>query len=621
MNSWRKFLSVCLGIVMLSGVIGGLPANGESIDVEDFQLVANSTMTSNSKYYEGLYEPQAGIYFGASYEHDNKIKSKDNSNYYEAYVNDVYSKKNSAYLMHLDFGTSIESIEIAIEQADEANVAIVLVWEVAETYSDMSDFDTYIEETAQFLRWLDVPVFISYGARMNTITTITSNIDFVNNFQYVSQKIREEASDIAIVWTVDDGQLDNINGFYPGDDFVDWVGISSFIEPGDDSLASIGYIIENYGNYKPVMLTEVGTARYARSGGQYMIEWAEQELRKLYTYVPMMYPQIKGIFLNNGPYDGDKFHFYDIHSSDDLIEAYNTLVDNAVFLSDVRQSGDERYAIVDSQKDPSVFIEGHSVEISTYMDLADFSDIEVVYRFDGKKMTTEKKIPYAYNLQVKGMSQERHTLIVEVYEDDDLIVEKMFTLVRTEDGTLLESGTFDVIHFDDIRSHWSEPYIIEVSKRGLVVGSEGVFRPDDLISRAEMTSVLTKLGKLPEYGVLSYKDVTSEQWYYKYVGGADDYLTGYGNYYYPNNNATREEIITALVKMKGLHLSDITHKDREAFTENFHDHWTIDAANKDYMILAVKYGIVTGYEDGSLKPQNSMKRGEMAKVIFTTFYQ
>ncbi len=609
---------ILLGMFLLMMLMAGSIV-GADLSQSDVSLVVVSPTTANSHYTGGLYEPVAGIYFGASYEADSNVKAVDGARYTIEEINNTYKKKNSAYLMHLTFGESVDTIKTALDQADVADVGVVLVWETDEVYDNIGSYGDYIEDTISYLRWLDVPVFISYGAGMN-VEDVDADL-YVSNFRYVASKIRDTASDVAIVWTVDDGDTTNISDYYPGETYVDWIGVQSFVSPEDDPVSSIGEIIHNYGEDKPVMLTEVGVSRYDRRTGVDTTEWASQELGVMFNYIPMIYPQVKGVFLLNDRYENDSTHHYDIYSNEDMIDAYNDVVSDDALLTDIMVSGAYRYAVLESSKDPAVSIEDTHMMIRTLITTRDFSDYEVIYKLDGRKVSEQDQLPFAYDLQIKGMSDEKHNLSINVYEDGVLLVTKEFKILGNDDGALIESANYKVIDFSDIRGHWAEGYIIDVSKRGLVVGSDGVFRPYDLISRAEVTSIMTKLGKLEENGAVAFSDVASWKWYYKYVGNASRYLVGYGDAFYPERAATREEIITAMVKMKGYNLSDITTKDRETFAASYRDESDISSQYFDYMILASKYKIVGGYEDKTIQPKKSMTRGEVAKVLFTTFYE
>ena len=53
--------------------------------------------------------------------------------------------------------------------------------------------------------------------------------------------------------------------------------------------------------------------------------------------------------------------------------------------------------------------------------------------------------------------------------------------------------------FSDISGHWAENYINRAASLGWIVGDNGLFRPDDFITRAEaMTLTNRVLGRQPE---------------------------------------------------------------------------------------------------------------------------
>lgn len=620
MKKWLRMTGLALTVVMVFSMTGTLSYGG-TITEEDIRLLATTPQVENNVYYGGLYEPEAGIYFGASYEEDKNVDpGRDETKYSIEAINNEYPKKNSAYLMHLPFGDSIEDISEELEDADDAAVAIVLVWELETSYASMADYNDYIEDTAEYLRWLDVPVFLSFGSGVNMISGVKDS-EYTANFKYVSDLVRDVASDIALVWTMDAASRGNINNYYPGDAYVDWIGINVFLRPDRDLLTEAGLIAAGYGSDKPVMLTEAGVARYDTNGRASLDDWGSDALGQLMSYLPAQYPQIKGIFMKNGAYSGDGWHNYDLYGSRNIVSAYNTINKGEMFLSDVKQSGTYRYAEVGSRKDPSVVVEESSVQLRVMIDSDDLSVYSVDYKLDGKSLGKLYDAPYKQNLSIKGMSDEKHELDIYVYEDGDLLFTKPYVVVHRDEVGVIEEGDFQVIDFKDVRGQWSESYIIEVSKRGIVVGSEGFYRPNDYITRAEVASVLSKLGGLPQDQAVDYKDIAGWEWYTKYISGAQDYMIGFGSYYFPTRQASREEIITALVKLKGYNVSGITADDREDFNEAFYDEHMVNPEYLDYMVLAVKYEIVGGYEDGTLKPQNSMKRGELAKVLYTTFYQ
>ena len=310
---------------------------------------------------------------------------------------------------------------------------------------------------------------------------------------------------------------------------------------------------------------------------------------------------------------------YALYTNEDMADWYNELVSDDHFLSDVGQGSDRRYAEVGTRQDKSVTSPFASLKLKTYVTVPGSLEAKVKYFVDDKLVKTAVEIPYSCELL--EFTEAPNKLRIEVYNDKGDKVKEADYMVTKEGGSVrIEKGEFDPRGFKDLNNAWSKPFVLEIAKRGIIVGSDGMFRPEDYISRAEMTSVISKLGDLPTDQTVSYSDVASWAWYKDYVSGAQKYLTGYGDMYYPSREATREEIITALVKMKGYRTIDITEADRAEFKAAYVDASQISNDYFDYVLLAVRHGIVGGYEDGTLKPKNSMKRGEVAKVLFSTFY-
>ena len=113
--------------------------------------------------------------------------------------------------------------------------------------------------------------------------------------------------------------------------------------------------------------------------------------------------------------------------------------------------------------------------------------------------------------------------------------------------------------FADVdKSHWAFKYISEMVERGVLSGyPNGYFYPDNTITRAEFAKVMCLAASIKVSPVLStsYVDVSANEWFAPYVEAGKYYLSGYVSsghkYYMPDDNALREDIAVALVKLKG----------------------------------------------------------------------
>lgn len=94
---------------------------------------------------------------------------------------------------------------------------------------------------------------------------------------------------------------------------------------------------------------------------------------------------------------------------------------------------------------------------------------------------------------------------------------------------------------------WYVPYVNTAATLGIVNGyDDGLFRPDDLVTRAEAVKILLRAAGIEVYttGEVLYPDVTEDDWYYPYVAYATqtEIVNGFVNGKFgPNMNLTRAE--------------------------------------------------------------------------------
>lgn len=103
---------------------------------------------------------------------------------------------------------------------------------------------------------------------------------------------------------------------------------------------------------------------------------------------------------------------------------------------------------------------------------------------------------------------------------------------------------------------WYYEAIAVLSERGILHGySDGAFRPNETITRAEFVSVLAQF----VYGTdtvpaISCNDITEEDWFYPAMAkmAAGGFLSGYGGgMLYPNKTITRAEAVTLINRVLG----------------------------------------------------------------------
>ena len=80
--------------------------------------------------------------------------------------------------------------------------------------------------------------------------------------------------------------------------------------------------------------------------------------------------------------------------------------------------------------------------------------------------------------------------------------------------------------FPDVpTNHWASPYIAALTEKGYLTGdTDGNFRPEDNITRAELAVVLNRIAEVEESDGVTIPDVKSTHWAYSYICSAVEKL-------------------------------------------------------------------------------------------------
>lgn len=176
------------------------------------------------------------------------------------------------------------------------------------------------------------------------------------------------------------------------------------------------------------------------------------------------------------------------------------------------------------------------------------------------------------------------------------------------------TATFSFGDAIDIEDHWAKETVQRHQENGIVNGyTDGSFRPDQPITRAEFVSILNKYFNLLLPTTISFTDVPDWAWYYQQVqiGVNAGYIAGYpDNTFRPNEYLTRQQASVITANVIGM-----PHDDAKGALEGFSDKgklqgWSFDAVNS-----LVNWGILSGYPDNTLRPENHLTRAEALVLL------
>ena len=425
----------------------------------DMELYAKTRDFEKNPCFGSKHEPKAGVYFGSNYDLDPRIGSYNWND-----IKNYFPKKNSAYLTYLHWKENITSFDRYYQDAKANNMAVQVAWNIDDSEIDsvlknIVHYDSYIKTTADYLGKLKIPVFLRFAGEMDIKDNCRDHTSYINAFKYISKIMKDKAPNVAMVWSPNDisAKGRTCDKYYPGDEYVDWVGISTYtyryfqgkknwgsqqdsidsvFMTGDyaNPLAKIKPIIDAYGTRKPIMLSETGVGHYSKLEAEDVSDWAAVQLRRLYAYGPMIYPQIKGIYYFNA--NNDYITRYDdcsLYGNHKLNSLYNELVGSGSFLSEINGSPSFIY-----EKVTDFSTQGLKLELSFYTVIPKILTPTVQYRLDGKVCGVRTVIPYNLELDLSSLPKGEHLFTVEVYNGDIMAGSKDYVMTINNDSINLK---------------------------------------------------------------------------------------------------------------------------------------------------------------------------------------
>ncbi|MEN6461556.1 MAG: S-layer homology domain-containing protein [Syntrophomonas sp.] len=167
-----------------------------------------------------------------------------------------------------------------------------------------------------------------------------------------------------------------------------------------------------------------------------------------------------------------------------------------------------------------------------------------------------------------------------------------------------------VVSFTDVNGNWAAANITKLAATGAIKGyTDGTFKPDNNITRAEFVTVLVKALKLAPASGKTFND-TANSWSKDYIATAvaNGIINGYSDTTFgPDDPITREQMAVIIVKADKL--------SKIPSGKIFADNGAISAWAKDAVSTASGNSIIAGYADNTFRPQNYASRAEAVTVI------
>ncbi|MBB6672335.1 glycoside hydrolase family 26 protein [Cohnella nanjingensis] len=299
------------------------------------------------QYQPAKFEPAKGAYLGAYVLQDEFIEASMTK------FNELTQKKHMSFFKYVGYGRPFPTDWV--EDVKAAGAVPHIAFEPNAGLDVIKD-NEYLRKFARQANEAGVPIFLRFASEMNGTWTEYSgkSEQYVAKWRLVHRVFAQEAPNVAMVWTVFSFPESTMASFYPGDGYVDWVGVNIYnvvyhndnrYDRGDneDPLKLLDYVYNTYSGSKPIQISEYGATHYTITDKSYHVDFAQNKIKRLYDNLPSLYPRVKSIYyfdvnnVLNAP-ETRKINDYSITDNAQLLAAYRKTIKNPHYLTGIQET-------------------------------------------------------------------------------------------------------------------------------------------------------------------------------------------------------------------------------------------------------------------------------------------
>lgn len=306
--------------------------------------------------------------------------------------------------------------------------------------------------------------------------------------------------------------------------------------------------------------------------------------------------------------------------------SYNLPLKSEEVLKDINSVQDSKLSIIIEKVDDKEIIESAAAAVDKLSGkmVSGLVDFDVTVEGKNKKVNID-----SYNLYVTrtidklNQLDEYSTTAMKLLEDDEVFTFAP-SLFNGDTATIKYrgNGIFAIVNssktFSDITNHWAKMNVEKLAARNIAFGkNEGVFAPDDYVTRAEFAVMITRaLGITEEEGTMNFDDVKG--WF------AEDISTAYeagllngrsDGKFYPNDRIKRKDMAVIIYNALKFADKDVTVKNVDKILSMFVDSLTIDEYAKESIAICTEAGIIMGRDTKEFAPDENATRAEASAII------
>ncbi|WP_250278594.1 glycosyl hydrolase [[Clostridium] colinum] len=326
----KKICILILSIILVGCNKSKPKENVLAVNVQNnYKQIELYNIYKKDKYTLKKYEPEEKCYTGVFIE---QIEG-DFIQEFESYTNT--SPSIYMYSQKLDDSYPLSWVLNCYSNLKTPFITILPPENEKDTFNN-----TLIKNVAKDFGSLQIPMFVSIYPANNSF--IGRNNEYIKFLQDAKTYFELYAPNVALVWSIDKNLSYRAKDFYPGDNYVDWVGIEIYENIDENNKLDImfkefDFFYKKYASEKPIFIN-LAISHFGNTSYNYNINDKINELNRYFNKMPYKYERLKMInYINYDTFKTQKVNKqnYLITDNKKILETYKNLLNNDIFLSSV----------------------------------------------------------------------------------------------------------------------------------------------------------------------------------------------------------------------------------------------------------------------------------------------
>ncbi len=421
-------------VVVLIVLISNLPVFSEENEMNIY--IKEKANESDTQNYHGVqYEPKIGSYLGMYAEADSCVHNPKTAHpfYFEG-VPKLTGKKHAMYMIYIPYSSmEFNFYRSHYKRAKKYHCGMHIALEPDKGLEVIKD-DERLHRFAAQAKEAGIPIFLRFANEMNDPGNAWGkDIQlYKEKFRLVADVMHKKAPNVVMCWAPNDWGykgFDDAIKWYPGDEYVDWVGVSSYppyLKNGESKHHTkwtdrLRKVYDRYSGRKPIYLAEgapIQNVEFEDTAS--MTAVAAKDLREFYDEVARRYPNVKAIFYwdSNEKYGAKRQ--CKISSNPVILEAYKNAISDHFFLTDINATSDVIYRDLKEYK--GKVVEPKISELSAYVGNHSLKTHKVLYYINNQLMKEAVGSPYTFMIDFSNYEGEIISIKAESYDFDNKLI-------------------------------------------------------------------------------------------------------------------------------------------------------------------------------------------------------